>query len=138
MTAVANRALNSKKYGQLLAQALPKAIETEKENERALQIVNGLMSKGESNLTVEEDTLLNLLVNLIEKFEAEHYHLNASTPRGILLELMEARNVQPRDLWEIFGSKGTTSEVISGKRGISKAHARALADYFDVSTELFI
>lgn len=138
MTAVANRALNSKKYAQLLARALPKAIETEKENERALEIVNELMSKGEGNLTVEEDTLLNLLVNLIEKFEAEHYHLNASKPRGILLELMEARDVQPRDLWEIFGSKGTTSEVLSGKRGISKAHARALADYFDVSTELFI
>lgn len=138
MTAVANRALNSKKYGQLLARALPKAIETEKENERALEIVNELMSKGEGNLTVEEDTLLNLLVNLIEKFEAEHYNLNASTPRGILLELMEARNVQPRDLWDIFGSKGTASEVLRGKRGISKTHARALADYFNVSVELFI
>lgn len=138
MKAAANRALNPKKYGQLLARVLPRAIETEKENERALEIVNELMSKGEGYLTVEEDMLLNLLVNLIEKFEAEHYHLNASTPRGILLELMEARDVQPRDLWEIFGSKGTTSEVLSGKRGISKAHARALADYFDVSTELFI
>jgi len=138
MTTIANRALNSKKYGQLLTRVLPKPIETEKENERALDIVNELMSKGERNLTIEEETLLELLVSLIEKFEQEHYHLNASTPRGILLELMEARDVQPRDLWEILGSKGSTSEVLSGKRGISKAHARALGVYFDVSTELFI
>jgi HTH-type transcriptional regulator/antitoxin HigA len=138
MTAVASRVLNAKKYGQLLARALPKAIETEKENERALAIVDELMSKGEDNLTVEESTLLNLLVGLIEKFEEEHYNLHASTPRGILLELMESRSVQPRDLWEIFGSKGTASEVLSGKRGISKAHVRALADYFNVSAELFI
>ena len=138
MTAVANQVLNPKKYGQLLARALPRAIKTEKENQRMLELVDELMSKGEDRLTVEESTLLNLLVELIEKFEAEHYHLNASTPRGILLELMEARNVQARDLWEIFGSKGTTSEVLSGKRGISKAHARALADYFNVSAELFI
>ena len=138
MTAVVNRALNPKMYGQLLARALPKAIETEKENERALTLVDELMSKGESNLTVEESTLLRLLVGLIERFEAEHYHLDASTPLGILLELMEARNVQPRNLWEVFGSKGTASEVLRGKRSISKAHARALAHYFHVSAELFI
>src|SRR2546428_11434609 len=138
MTVVANRVLNPKKYAQLLAHALPKAIETDEENERALELVDQLMFSGEDNLTIEEATLLNLLVGLIEKFEAEHYRLNASTPRGVLLELMEARNVQPRDLWEIFGSKGTTSEVLSGKRGISKTHARALAEYFNVSADLFI
>jgi HTH-type transcriptional regulator/antitoxin HigA len=117
---------------------LPKAIETEKENERALTLVDELMSKGEDNLTVEENALLSLLVGLIERFEAEHYHLDASTPRGILIELMKARNVRPRDLWAVFGSKGTASEVLSGKRGISKTHARALAGYFHVSAELFI
>ena len=138
MTAAANRVLNPKKYGQLLARALPKPIETEKENERALEIVDELMSKGEKSLTVEESALLKLLVGLIERFEEEHYRLRASTPRGILLELMEARSVKPRDLWQVFGSKGTASEVLSGKRGLSKAHARALADYFDVSAELFI
>ena len=37
-----------------------------------------------------------------------------------------------------FGSKGIASEVLNGKRGISKTHARALADYFHVPADLFI
>lgn len=28
--------------------------------------------------------------------------------------------------WELFGSRGVTSEVLNGKRVISKTHARAL------------
>jgi antitoxin component HigA of HigAB toxin-antitoxin module len=35
-------------------------------------------------------------------------------------------------------SKGTTSEVLRGKRGISKAAAKALAARFNVSTDLFL
>ena len=41
-------------------------------------------------------------------------------------------------LWEVFGSKGIASEVLNGKRGISKMHARALANYFHVSADLFV
>ncbi len=39
---------------------------------------------------------------------------------------------------EVFGSKGIASEVLNGKRGISKTQARALANYFHVSADLFI
>jgi HTH-type transcriptional regulator / antitoxin HigA len=70
---------------------------------------------------------------LIEKYEDEHYQLNAATPLGILRELMEARNVKPSDLWGVFGSKGIASEVMSGKRAISKSHAKKLAEYFKCS-----
>jgi hypothetical protein len=52
-------------------------IETEEENERLLALVENLMAKGD-NLSPEEDKL-DLLVTLIEKFEDEHYQLNAST-----------------------------------------------------------
>jgi HTH-type transcriptional regulator/antitoxin HigA len=51
---------------------------------------------------------------------------------------MEARNLAQKDLWKTFGSKGITSEVFHGKRAISKAQAKKLADFFHVSAELFI
>jgi HTH-type transcriptional regulator/antitoxin HigA len=51
---------------------------------------------------------------------------------------MEARGIKPTQLWEVFGSKGITSEVLNGKRGISKTHARALANYFHVPADLFV
>lgn len=48
-------------------------IETEEENERALEIVNVLMTKGEKNLTAEERQQLRTLVRLIEDFEEKAY-----------------------------------------------------------------
>ena len=74
-----------------MARTLPRAIETESDYERSLEEVNRLMSKGEAKLTPEEDALLELLFTLVEKYEAGRFELNASTARGILLELIEAR-----------------------------------------------
>ncbi|MEO7971266.1 MAG: transcriptional regulator [bacterium] len=116
---------------------MPVVIETEKENERMLAVVEKLMYKGE-NLSPEEEKLLKLFVRLIEDFEQEYYHPKDAEPIEILRHLMEARNVKQTHLWEIFGSKGIASEVLNGKRGISKTHARALADYFHVAADLFI
>ena len=78
------------------------------------------------------------MTKLIEDFEQHHYELSAATPLAILKELMAARNLQPKDLWEVFGSKSLTSEVLNGNREISKNKAKALADFFHVSAELFI
>ncbi|HSE37696.1 MAG TPA: hypothetical protein VLG74_10360 [Blastocatellia bacterium] len=51
---------------------------------------------------------------------------------------MTARNLQAKDLWGVFGSKSLTSEVLNGNRDISKSKAKALAEFFHVSAELFI
>ena len=134
MTASPNADL--RQYGKLLSRVLPAVIETEKENERMLAELNKLMDK--PNLSPAESKLFDLMVRLIEDFEEQHYELYASTPHGILRELMEARGVKQRDLWELFGSKGTASEVINGKRSISKTQAKALGKYFRVSPELFL
>lgn len=132
----ANVEVNLRRYGRLLAATVPGVIKTEKENERLLAEVDKLMRK--KSLSPEEEKLLDLLVALIEDFEEKHYQLNASTPHGILKELMEARGVKASELWKLFGSKGVASEVIRGKRAISKAQAKALAEYFKVSADLFI
>ncbi|RUR74856.1 type II toxin-antitoxin system HigA family antitoxin [Chlorogloeopsis fritschii PCC 9212] len=52
--------------------------------------------------------------------------------------LMEVRGIKQSDLVGIIGSKGVVSEIVNGKRGISKAQAKALAEFFHVSLELFI
>ena len=130
---------NPQKYGKLLAETLPAIIETEEENERALEIVNRLMKKGEENLSPEETSLFRRLVRLIEDFEESAYPPGEnSTPLSVLKFLMEQQNLKQTDLLEIFGSKGIASEVINGKRAISKTHARKLAESFKVSTDLFV
>ena len=116
---------------------MPVVIETEEENERMLTIVEKLMKKGE-NLSAEEEKLLKLLVLLIEDFEQRFYQPPEAEPLEVLHHLMEARGIKQSQLWEVFGSKGIASEVLNGKRGISKTHARALADYFHVPADLFV
>ena len=126
------------KYGFLLAQTLPAVIETEADNERMLEAVNQLMSKGEDRLAPEERKLLRLMVRLIEDFEAQAYRIEPGPPHLTLQRLMEARGVRQKDLLPIFGSDGIASEVCNGKRGISKTHAKKLAEYFGVPLDLLI
>ena len=129
--------INEARYRRLLSRTMPVVIETEAENERMLAIVEKLMEKGE-NLSLEEDKLLKLFAKLIEDFEKRYYQPKDANPLEILQHLMESRDVKQTHLWEVFGSKGIASEVLNGKRGISKTHARALADYFHVTADLFI
>ena len=116
---------------------MPVLIETEEENERMLTIVEKLMKKGE-DLSAEEEKLLKLLARLIEDFEQSFYQPPEAEPLEVLHHLMEARGIKQSQLWEVFGSKGIASEVLNGKRGISKTQARALANYFHVRADLFV
>jgi HTH-type transcriptional regulator/antitoxin HigA len=129
--------VNPQRYGRLLAKVLPVRIETEADNNRMLLEAEKLIDKG-TRRTPEEDTLLNLLVHLIQQFEQVFYHLGEAAPHEILKELMAARELKQSDLLHIFRSKGIASEVVNGKRGISKAQAKALAEFFHVPADLFI
>jgi HTH-type transcriptional regulator/antitoxin HigA len=135
-----NLNVNNTKYAEILATALPRKIETEEENERVLKIVGNLMSKGEDNLSPEEETLLVLLAELVEDFEEKAYPEvgSSSTPRDVLALLMDQQGLKQKDLVDIFSSSGTISQILNGAREISKAQAKALAAKFKVSAELFI
>src|SRR5438105_15032191 len=135
--ATARIRLNAAEYGRLLATVRPAPIENQKEYTRLLALANNLINKGEGR-TPEETTLLKLLVHLIESYEQKTYQPAKATPLEVLQELMAANGLKQSDLWPIFGSKSVASKVMNGKRGISKAHAKALAEFFHVSADLFI
>lgn len=132
------RKLDPRRYARLLAQRLPTVVRTEKENEEMLAAIWELMKKGEDKLSTEELALLELMSVLVERFEEEHYPIPDSPPHQILQHLMEARSTRQADLVPILGGRGRVSELVNGKRTISKTQAKALADFFHVSAELFI
>lgn len=121
----------------MLLHTLPTVIETEEENERVLTFIESLLRKGD-NLSPEEDKLLNLLSLLVEQFEEKAYQFDASPPHRVLQFLMEQHDLKQSDLVPLLGSRGHVSDIVNGKRGISKAHAKALAEHFHVSPELFL
>ena len=129
--------LNPQRYAELLAAALPVLIETEEQHERLLAFADKLIDKGEQR-SPEEDAMLNLLVYLIQEYEQRVYQPEQATPLEVLTELMAARDMKQSDLWPVLNSKSVTSEIINGKRGISKANAKALAEFFHVPVEVFL
>ncbi|MDY6901754.1 MAG: transcriptional regulator [Cyanobacteriota bacterium] len=127
---------NPENYGQLLAKYQPKVITNDEENEQAISIAEELAHK--PNRTSEESTLYKLLIALIEKYENDTYPMGETTPLSMLLHLMEARGLRQIDLIDVIGSSGIVSEIVNGKREISKAQAKALGEFFNIDAGLFI
>jgi|SRR5580698_7785828 HTH-type transcriptional regulator/antitoxin HigA len=130
--------LDTKRYGRLLAKALPAVVKSENENDRMLASIESLMAKGAENLSAEEDALLDLLVDLVHDFEERHDPFPPSPPHRMVAFLLEQRGLQPTALYPVLGTKSRVSEVLSAKRGISKAQAKKLAAFFHVGVQLFI
>ena len=123
-------------YGKLLSDSQPRVIHDEPEYDRALEIVDALMSK--NGLTPEETELLQLWAILIEDYEEQNHPMPKATPHEVLLHLMEVKEIRQVNLTGVLGSKGVVSEVVNGKRSISKAQAKALGEFFKVNPSLFI
>jgi HTH-type transcriptional regulator / antitoxin HigA len=132
------RVMDRGKYKRLLVRVAPTAIESEAENERALGILERLLEKGEAKLTPEEDALVELLTQLVENFEKRAYPRKKSAPPDLIRFLLEQKRLKPVNLAEVLGSRGRVSEILSGKRSVSKEQAKRLGAFFRVSPALFI
>jgi HTH-type transcriptional regulator/antitoxin HigA len=131
--------IDEKRYGRLLAKTVPRVITTKEEHLRAVALVDSLMEKGERNMSVEEDALLDLMTNLIRDYEATAYPpREKSKPHEMAAFLLEHRGLKPSDLWPVIGSKGRVSEILAGKRAISKEQAKKFAEFFRVRADLFL
>lgn len=50
---------------------------------------------------------------------------------------MEAHNLRQKDLLDVFGTESIVSEVLRGKRELTKQHIRRLSKKFHVSPAVF-
>jgi len=122
-------------YGKLLAKALPKVIQSEKENDRYMKMLLGLEQK--NTLTREEKDLADLLTLLIEDFEEKHYQLPKASPIEVIIFLMDQHGLKQKDLTDVFGTPSIVSEVLNGKRDLNKEHITRLSKRFHVSPDVF-
>ena len=129
--------IDERKYARVLAKVLLRVINSDEEHERMLAEIEKLMDRGERR-TIEEDAALDLMVRLVQDYDREHHPLADPSPNEMLAYLMEKRGLRQVDLVPIIKSRGYVSDIINGRRAISKAHARQLAEFFKVSADLFI
>ena len=129
--------LDERKYSRLLKEALPMVIHTDAEHQRLLGAANELMETPEDEMSEEEGRLLEMLGMLIEEYEDRVHPLPKTEPHKMLKFLLQEKGVRPGDLSAIL-PKSRVSEILSGKRGISKTQARQLAEFFHVPVSLFV
>ena len=130
--------IDRRKYLRLANRVVVKAIDTEGEYDAMVEAVGRLMAKGEERLSAEESALLETVAILIEAYDQKHYPLPEVRGNDMLAYLMETSGRKASDLLPIFGTRGRVSEVLTGKRSISKEQAKKLAAFFKVTADLFI
>ena len=123
-------------YSALLLEERPHVIRTAADNARALTRIDELMRQNE--LSPAEVEILDLLTLLVERFEEQRYAMKPATPVEIVREHMAANGVSQSEVAELLGSKGLASEMLSGKRAISKSQARKLSERFHVPAAVFL
>ncbi len=129
--------LDERKYKRLLDDTLPVVIRSEQEYHRMLTAVRILMDKGENHISEEEGRMLELLAVLVEEYEDRVHPLPKAKPHKMLAYLLTEKGMKPSDLWAIL-PKSRMSEILNGKRGISKAQAKKLAAFLRVPVDLFL
>lgn len=130
--------LDPAKYGRLLAETLPAVITNDSEYDRVAALMNKLAVIPEDRITLEQERLLDLLTLLIETYDEEHYQIPDAAPHEVIQLLMQEHGLRNKDLEPALGSRGVTSEVISGKRKPSKTQIKRLAEFFRVTPAVFI
>lgn len=81
--------------------------------------------------------LLDMVGDIIHKYEIENIPEPAATPVESLKYLMEEHGLKQKDLVEI-GSPGVVSEVLNGKRTLNVRQIKSLSEKFGVRSDLFI
>jgi HTH-type transcriptional regulator/antitoxin HigA len=75
---------------------------------------------------------------LVTDYDDRMHSLPKIEARKLVRRLLEQRELKQRDLIPVLGASGTVSDILSGKRSISKTQAKKLAGFFRVSAEYFI
>jgi HTH-type transcriptional regulator/antitoxin HigA len=125
-------------YFRLVAEIPLRPIRTDGEYARAAMMLDRLSVR--DDLTRGEQDYLDALTVFVEAFDNEHEPDLAAdlSPLQMLNALMEHRGMTPSALGALLGSKGAASEILHGKRGISKTHMAKLAAHFGVDAGVFL
>jgi HTH-type transcriptional regulator/antitoxin HigA len=125
------------RYFELVRRFPLRPIHSEDDLGRAVAVIDSLIDQGK--LDRDEADYLDVLGDLVRKYETENHPMPAVSDADMLRHLIEARETtQAKVASETGIAESTVSEILAGKRGLSRRHIEALARYFHVSPAVFI
>ena len=91
-------------------------IKTRRNYRRALKEIEALM---DAEPGTSEGDRLDVLVTLVEAWEAKHYRIDLPDPVEAIKYHMEQKGLEPRDLAPYIGSRNQVYEVLNRKRPLT-------------------
>ncbi len=81
---------------------------------------------------------VDVLVTLIEAYEAKHHPIPAPDPIAAIEFMMEQKGLSRRELEPAIGSRGRVSEILSRKRPLTLPMVRELSALLQIPAEVLI
>ena len=127
-------------YLELVRRFPLRPIRNEEGYDAAVEILDGLATRAEDELTPGERDYLDALTRFVEDYDERNYPVTADrrTPLARLKSLMETAGLTPAALGDILCSRPAASMVLGGKRELSKAQIRKLAAHFKMDAGYFL
>ena len=112
-----------------------KVIKTEEDYNQALNRFEKIFHATANTKDGDEAELLSLL---IEKYEEDHYPIEAPDPIEAIKFRMEQMEMSNKELAQIIGYKSRVSEIFSRKRKLSLNMIRSLHEKLNIPYESLI
>jgi HTH-type transcriptional regulator/antitoxin HigA len=126
----------SDSYLALIRRFPLRPIRSDAELDRAIAVVDSLVDR--DRLDRGESDYLDVLSDLVERYEEEHHPIAPASDAAMLEHLMDSRDVTQLAVAEATGIVNSTlSAVLSGKRRLTRDHIARLAAYFQVGPTVF-
>jgi HTH-type transcriptional regulator/antitoxin HigA len=124
------------RYFELVLRFPLRPIRSDAELDAAVGVVDSLLERGD--LAPEEEDYLDVLGDLIERFESAAHPMAPVSDAAMLRHLIEAKGATQTAVSKATGiADSTISEVLAGKRSLNRSHIGKLAQYFSVPADVF-
>ena len=110
-------------------------LKTESEYETVLKRIDVLM---EAEPGTPEENELDVLCMLVERYEQEHYPIGMPSPVAAIEFFMDQNELTKADMVQYLGSPSKVSEVLNGKRSLSKTMIRKLVEGLGIPAEILL
>lgn len=110
-------------------------IKTEKDYQKALIRLEHIFDAKPGTTKGDE---LDILTVLIERYEEEHYFIEAPDPIEAIKFRMEQMGYKQKDLAQVIGYKGRVSEILNRKRKLTLEMIRRLHEALNIPLEALV
>ncbi len=126
-----------KTYRGLVAMLPPRPIHDEVDLANATEVIDRMAG---FTLNADQEDYLEAISTFVEAYEAARFPIDDSrlTPLDVLKALLAEHGMNASDLGRLLGNRTLGTAILSGRRALSKAHIKKLAEHFKVEAGLFL